>query len=148
MLSRWKANHWNRGYNSRIHLNCSIVLMKLELQPTSGLGAYLALSCCLTLLCKPCLFCLCFVFVYVHSCCGHNWRYKRCIVHTDKYFLNLVKSNQIWIIITLFQLIWNQMKFRWVPNQTEHGTKQDSEKISQFVTDTNKKIIFWEWKVM
>ena len=34
-------------------------------------------------------------------------------------FRNLVKSNQIWIVITLFRLIWHQTEFRWVTNQSE-----------------------------
>ena len=38
--------------------------------------------------------------------------------YTEKSILNLVESNQILIAITLFRLIWQQMKFRLVPNQS------------------------------
>ena len=40
-------------------------------------------------------------------------------VHTETFFLNLVKSNQNCSVITLFQLIWQQMEFRLMPNQLE-----------------------------
>ena len=35
-------------------------------------------------------------------------------VHIEQSFLNLVKSNQIWIVIWLFILIWHQTEFRLV----------------------------------
>ena len=38
--------------------------------------------------------------------------------HTDKSFLNLIKSNQIWTLTTLFKLIWYQNWFCFVPNQS------------------------------
>ena len=41
--------------------------------------------------------------------------------HSEKYFLNILKSNQIWIVFTPFQLIWHQAEFRLVPNQSENG---------------------------
>ena len=34
-------------------------------------------------------------------------------------FLNLVEFNQIWILIYLFRLIWNQTEFRMEPNQSQ-----------------------------
>ena len=34
-------------------------------------------------------------------------------------FLNLVKLNQIWIVITFFLLAWHQMKFRLLLNKSE-----------------------------
>ena len=59
-------------------------------------------------------------------------------VHTEKYFLNLVKSTRnqivftlfrlIWsqstrnqIVFTIFRLIWNQTDVRLDPNQSEKG---------------------------
>ena len=36
-----------------------------------------------------------------------------------KSFLKITKSNQIWIVITLFQLIMHKMEFRLVPNQSD-----------------------------
>ena len=38
-------------------------------------------------------------------------------IHTEDSFLNLVKSYQIWILITLFQLILHQTEFHFVSNQ-------------------------------
>ena len=37
----------------------------------------------------------------------------------DKSFLHFVKSHQIWILITLFRLIWHQTEFRLVLNESE-----------------------------
>jgi len=34
------------------------------------------------------------------------------LLHTEKSFLNIVESNQIWIIITLFMFIWYRTEFR------------------------------------
>ena len=42
-------------------------------------------------------------------------------IYTEKYFLNLVKSNQNKIVLTIFRLIWNQNQFRLVQNQSENG---------------------------
>ena len=39
--------------------------------------------------------------------------------HAEKYILNPVKSNQIWIVITISWLIWYQMESRLVPYQSE-----------------------------
>ena len=44
--------------------------------------------------------------------------------HTEKSDLNIIKSNQTWIVITLFRLIWNQTKFHSV-----HQTKQKKSAI-------------------
>ena len=38
---------------------------------------------------------------------------------TEKIFLNLVKSNQIWIVIRLFPSIWHRKKFHLVSNQSK-----------------------------
>ena len=38
-------------------------------------------------------------------------------IRADKPFLNLAKLNQLWIVVTLFRLIWHQTKFRLVANQ-------------------------------
>jgi len=35
--------------------------------------------------------------------------------HTN-WFQNLVKENQIWIVFTLFSLIWHQTDIRLMPN--------------------------------
>ena len=53
----------------------------------------------------------------------------------EELLLNLVKLNQIWIVITLLRLIWNKTKFNCMSNQSKkynHKTKygviqQDSE---------------------
>ena len=39
--------------------------------------------------------------------------------HTEKSFLNHVKSNQICIVITFLRSIWHQTEFRLVLNQSE-----------------------------
>ena len=44
--------------------------------------------------------------------------------HTGKYFLNLVQSNQIWNVIKLFRLIWCQMKFYLMSNQSRKKVNQ------------------------
>ena len=33
--------------------------------------------------------------------------------------MSLVQFNQIWIVIALFRLIWNQLEFGVVPKQSE-----------------------------
>ena len=38
--------------------------------------------------------------------------------------MNHVNTNQIWVVITLFRLIWHQTEFRLVPNQSEKRNKQ------------------------
>ena len=38
-------------------------------------------------------------------CLGKNWT-----VHTGKFFLNFFTSNQLWIVITLFLLHWNNKR--------------------------------------
>ena len=40
-------------------------------------------------------------------------------IHTEKSFLNLVKSNQICIVITLFRLVWDQADLHLVSIQSE-----------------------------
>ena len=40
-------------------------------------------------------------------------------VNTDTYYLNLVKSNQTWIVITLYRLIQHRMEFCLALNQSE-----------------------------
>ena len=40
-------------------------------------------------------------------------------LHTGRSFLNLVKSNEIWIVITLFQWIKRQTEFNLVLNLSE-----------------------------
>ena len=42
-------------------------------------------------------------------------------LHTDKYFLNFIKSNRNQIIFTIFRLIGNQTDVRFVQNQSENG---------------------------
>jgi len=41
-------------------------------------------------------------------------------LHTEKSFWNRVKSNWNQIVFIIFWLIWNQMKFCLVPNQSEN----------------------------
>ena len=41
------------------------------------------------------------------------------LIRTEKTILNPVKSNQIWIVITLFRLIWNRTDFCLVLNHSE-----------------------------
>ena len=40
--------------------------------------------------------------------------------HTHNSVFYLVKSNQIWFVITLFRLTWHQMKLFFVANQSEN----------------------------
>ena len=42
-------------------------------------------------------------------------------LYTVKFFLNRVKLNQIWIVITLLRLIYNQTDFRLVLKQSGKG---------------------------
>ena len=42
-------------------------------------------------------------------------------VHTEKYFLNLIKSSRNQIAFTIFRFIWNQTDVRLVPEQSENG---------------------------
>ena len=39
---------------------------------------------------------------------------KKCHTHSEKFFPNLVKTNQIWIVISLFRLMRHQTEFRLV----------------------------------
>ena len=48
------------------------------------------------------------------------WVYKT-PSNTEKYFQNLVNPIQIWIVITVSQLIWHQREFRLVPNHSENS---------------------------
>ena len=41
-------------------------------------------------------------------------------IHTETSF-NLGKLNEVWIVITLFRLLWNQTEFCLVPNQSENA---------------------------
>ena len=43
------------------------------------------------------------------------------VVHTEKSFLNLIKSTRNQIVFTIFRLIWIQMDVRLDPNQSENG---------------------------
>ena len=43
------------------------------------------------------------------------------LVHTEKFFHNIVNINQILIVITIFWLIWQQTKFRLVPSVAANG---------------------------
>ena len=53
------------------------------------------------------------------------------MLHTEFFFLNLLKSNQIGIVLILFRLIWYQTKFRLVQNQTENVKKQSEKNNNQ-----------------
>ena len=74
---------------------------------------------------------------------ARNWNYsyaipERNLLHAQKSFLNLVTSNQNYIVITLFWSIWHQIKLYLVSKQSEESNynlslglnKEDSEKIS------------------
>ena len=45
--------------------------------------------------------------------------FKEMTQQTENYFLNLVKSNQIWTVITLFRLFRHQTELDLTPNQLE-----------------------------
>ena len=55
--------------------------------------------------------------VSVYRSCGPHSTHAQ----TEKYFRNLIKSNQNQIVFTIFRLIWNQTDFRLVPNQSENS---------------------------
>ena len=42
------------------------------------------------------------------------------LLHTGKYFRNLIESTRNQIVFTIFRLIWIQMDVRLVPNQSEN----------------------------
>ena len=42
-------------------------------------------------------------------------------LHTEKSFRNLIKSNRNQIVFTIFRLIWKQIEYHLVPNQSENG---------------------------
>ena len=44
----------------------------------------------------------------------HTYVYR--VLHTEKYFLNHVNHNQIWIVITILWYIWHQTEFRLAAN--------------------------------
>jgi len=46
------------------------------------------------------------------------------LLHTEKSFLNILESSQIWIIITLFMFIWYRTEFHLVSNELEMCTLQ------------------------
>ena len=53
-----------------------------------------------------------------------NWmsgfqRWNPLLIHTEKYFPNLIKSNPNQIVFTMHRLIWNQMDVRLDPNQSK-----------------------------
>ena len=55
---------------------------------------------------------------------------------TEESFLILVKSNQIWIIITLFRLIWHQIYFRLGQNQSKNcNYNPNALDLTEFRTD-------------
>ena len=63
---------------------------------------------------------LCYIYyIYINiylDISDINW-WK--LVHTEKYFLNFVKSDPNQIVFTIFRLIYNQMLFHSAPNQSE-----------------------------
>ena len=47
---------------------------------------------------------------------------NRGYLHTEKSFRNIIKSNRIKIVFTIFRLIWNQTdSVRFLPNQSKNG---------------------------
>ena len=60
-------------------------------------------------------------FIHVfQACIKHR---LGALLHTEKSFLNLVKSNQIWILITLIQLITAQTEHCLELNQSEKSIR-------------------------
>ena len=49
----------------------------------------------------------------------HWHKYFDC-THIQKSFMNIIKLNQFWFVITFIQLIWYQTGFRLVSNQLEN----------------------------
>ena len=43
------------------------------------------------------------------------------ILHTEKFFPNLIKSNRNQIVFTILRFIWNQTDVRLVPDKSENG---------------------------
>ena len=54
------------------------------------------------------------------------------------FFLKLVKSNQIQIVISLFRLVWNLTQFRLVQNQSEIGKEYP---FSIDLTEINDRLL-------
>ena len=43
------------------------------------------------------------------------------LIHTEKYFRNLITSNRNQIVFTMHRLIWNKTNVSLLPNQSENG---------------------------
>ena len=56
-----------------------------------------------------------------HFFLNHSQGASIAFLHTEKSFLNLLNQDQIWIVITLFQLNWHQTEFYLVPFHSEKG---------------------------
>ena len=52
----------------------------------------------------------CSIQIYVLG----KWKKIKFNIHTDISLLNLVKSNEIWNLISFFRLIWHQAEFRFI----------------------------------
>ena len=55
-------------------------------------------------------------FLAVLSCCNRTTR-KKWVYTQRNYFLNLVKSNQIWIVVTVIRMIWHRTQICLVSNK-------------------------------
>ena len=62
------------------------------------------------------------------------------ILHTNKFFLNLDNLNQIWVLISLFRLIWHhQTEFRVVPTQSIKVSEVDHNSLYEPESYSNHK---------
>ena len=62
------------------------------------------------------------MFINRHCNSAENWHCSDAVSYAiDNSISNRVKSNQILIVVTIIRLIWHQMEFRLVSNQSENG---------------------------
>ena len=57
----------------------------------------------------------------VHSQAITSSTFAKWLRLAEKYLLNLLKSNQTRIVISLFRLIWHRMEFRLARNQLDNS---------------------------
>ena len=65
-------------------------------------------------------------------------------LHTEKTFLNLIKSSRNQIVFTIFRLIWNQTDVRLNQNQSEKNIFSRVIKIN-LACRNEKKSLHWWW---
>ena len=71
--------------------------------------------------------------LHIHSFWVAREWIKLIQIYTKKFILNLVKSNQIWIVITIFWLIWHQTEFRLIANNSEKCNSLTKGKFIQLL---------------